>query len=91
MDCGNKTITFNCLQQLGLERSTESGSDIALGIILTAFIVAGVSVAIHIALHIWFYKPRIAQSNGGKSIDDEGHHYEDMTNEDKSQEASVES
>ena len=86
MDCENKTITSYCLQQIGLGRTTESGYDIALGIILTAFIVAGVSVAIHIALHIWFYKPRITQSHGGKPIDDEGHHYEDISNEDRNQE-----
>ena len=84
MDCENKTITFNCLQQLGLGTS---GSDVALGIILTAFIIAGVSIAIHIALHIWFYKPRITKSNGGKPIiiDDDGHHYEDINNEDRNQ------
>ena len=31
-------------------------------------------------------KPRITQSNGGKPIDDEGHHYEDISDEDRNQE-----
>ena len=82
MDCGNKTVMFYCLQQLGLGRST----DIALSIIITALVVAGLSAAIHVALHIWFYKPRVTQGNGGNSRDDEDHHYEDVNTEDRNQE-----
>ena len=86
MECGNKTIALNCLQQLGLGRTTESGYDIALGIILTAFIIAGVSVALHIALHSMVLQARNYPEPWRKPIDDEGHHYEYISNEGRNQE-----
>ena len=81
MSCENETISaaFRCLQNLCFERSTvpsDCGSVAAtstvLSILFTGLLVAGVSAAIHVVLHIWFYKPRMAKK------DEEDHHYEDI-------------
>jgi hypothetical protein len=51
-----------------LPRLIYSGGDLAAAIILTAFLVAGISVAIYIAIFYWIYKkklqPRMVKTAG---------------------------
>ena len=61
----------------------------AAGVIVTGLIAAAISAIIHLALHIWFYKPRMEQGrNGGaKKKFDETHEYETIYDEGKKTEA----
>ena len=43
---------------------------------LTALTVAGVSLAVHIAMYVWYYKPRMSDQGQQKGEEDP---YEDMT------------
>ena len=84
--CGNQTlsITISCLEQLCFGRSTNCGgvgaTSILISIFITGLIVAGISVAIHVTLHVWFYKPRMTYRRNG--LKPEVHEYEDMCDED---------
>ena len=55
----------NC--SIMIPRMIYSGGDLAAAIILTAILVAGISVAIHIAVFYWIYKkkfqPRMMTEN----------------------------
>ena len=83
----NETITIQCLQQICFGKSTEcsgAGGGVAAGVIVTGLIAATISVIIHLALHIWFYKPRMGQGrNGAKKKSEEMHEYETIYEEGK--------
>ena len=55
-----------------IPRLIYSGGDLATAIILTAFLVAGISVAIHIAVFYWIYKkklqPRMMKTAGESAV-----------------------
>lgn len=84
MSCLNETITVHCLQQICSDKSTECNGTVAAGVIVTGLIVAAVSVIIHLAMYIWFYKPRMEQgTNGAKKKSEENHDYETIYDEGK--------
>ena len=87
MSCLNETITIQCLQQICSGKLTECGGSegsVAAGVIVTGLIVAAVSVIIHLAMHIWFYRPRMDQGvNGAKKKSEESHEYETIYDEGK--------
>ena len=63
----------------------------AAGVIVTGLIAAALSVIIHLALYIWFYKPRMGQGRrnaAGRKLD-ETHEYETIYEEGKKTEASM--
>lgn len=76
MNCANETTTLQC--------SSEGGS-IAAGVIFTALIVAGISVAIHVFMHLFFYKPRIGKRDmkDSKAKAGEVHDYEVIYEEER--------
>ena len=83
-DCSNpnQSISLSCLREFC---SGSTGGDVTAGVIatmfLTALTVAGVSLAVHIAMHVWFYKPRMNghQLHGQNFKVGEDDPYEDMT------------
>ena len=60
----------NC--SIVIPRLIYSSGDLATAIILTAFLVAGISVAIHIAVFYWIYKkklqPRMMKAAGESAV-----------------------
>ena len=64
MNCMNETVTIQCLQEVCFSKSSEcsgAGGSIAAGVIVTALIAAAISVIIHLALRIWFYRQRMVK------------------------------
>ena len=91
MNCLNETVTIQCLQQICFDRLTEcsgAGGSVAAGIIVTGLIAAAISAIIHLALHLWFYKPRMGQGTKKKS-EEAGHEYETIYEEAKKTVAST--
>lgn len=88
MDCLNETVMIHCLQQICFDHLMEcsgAGGSVAAGIIVTGLIAAAISVIIHLALHIWFYKPRMGRGRNGakKMLEEAGHEYETIYEEGK--------
>ena len=87
MSCLNETIAIQCLQQICFGKLTEcsgAGGSVAAGVIVTGLILAAISVIIYLALHIWFYKPRMGKGrNGTKKKSEEIHEYETIYEESK--------
>ena len=89
MNCLNETITIQCLREICFGKSVTEcsgvGGSVAAGVIVTGLIAAAVSVIIHLALHIWFYKPRMEQGRNAsaKKKFDETHDYETIYDEGK--------
>ena len=83
MNCFNETITLQCLQQIcQFGKPTEcsgQGGSIVAGVFVTALITAAISAIVHVALHIWFYRPRMHDQLGkmcAKKASDDVHEYE---------------
>ena len=78
------SISYHCLKQVCPDRGGDVAAGVIVTMLLTALTVAGVSVAVQLALYIWFYKPRMM--SGTKGPEREEHPYEDMSrDEDESQ------
>ena len=75
----NESAALHCLEQLCLGKLNQQcdsvGIGVTLSVFLTALAAAGISVAIHIAMYVWFYRPRMSRTSNEKS---EVHNYEDM-------------
>ena len=90
----NETVTIQCLQEVCFSKSSEcsgAGGNIAAGIIVTALIAAAISIIIHLALHIWFYGPRMGKGKrtGAKKKSEEIHEYETIFEDEKKDVVSV--